>query len=309
MLSVITKKPISQHRGLGTSLLYACGGEFSERVQHRRRSVERLNPALGRWEIVEKMVTRHIRSYESVPAVIGDYIYVCGWGHADSAERYSMINNQWEDIPSMPRNRSAGAALAWQNQLLVVGGVHSDWRHWGDPFRLCYSFDPRHSQWENAFALQTPRGGAAFVILDGCLYVLGGDASDLELPNNQSSQGDYPEALDLVERYCFADRTWTTLPPMLEARYAAAAASVGGQLYVAGGANVNQPLRSAERFDPATNSWYQLPPMSCVRVKPGAAAIREVVDKDPNVLQQEPPMRSDDDGTQQSNESSDSESS
>ncbi|CAE8591865.1 unnamed protein product [Polarella glacialis] len=77
---------------------------------------------------------------------------------------------------------------------------------------------------------------------------------------------------------------------MLEARYAAAAAVVGGQLYIAGGADGDQGLRSAERFDPATNSWYHLPPMSCVRVRPGAAAIREVVDKDPNAQETEAHM-------------------
>lgn len=283
----------------GRGMLYACGGEVWG--PNGRRSVERLNPTLGRWEIVEKMARCHTTT---VPVALGDHIYVCGGGFAcydDSAERYSMIENRWEKLPNMPCTRNDGTAMVWQDRVLLVAGVNS---HDNDlATSTCVSFDPSQNRWADAMTLQTPRQGAACALLNGELYVCGGNGSEFII---EDEQGGYPEALRLVERYRFADETWETLPPMLDARYAAAAAVLGGQLYIVGGADGSQCLRSAERFDPATNSWYRLPPMLSVRVRPGAAAIREVVDKDPNLHESEPSKYSDYEESRSENEEEDS---
>ena len=53
----------------------------------------------------------------------------------------------------------------------------------------------------------------------------------------------------------------------------AAAVSLGGRLYVAGGDGGDISLASAERFDPQRNLWESLPPMSYERDKASAAAM------------------------------------
>jgi len=66
---------------------------------------------------------------------------------------------------------------------------------------------------------------------------------------------------------------WTPAPPMLEARWGAAAATVGGKIYVFGGYSGGGPLRSAECFDPSTGEWEALRLMSVARSHACAAPV------------------------------------
>ena len=50
---------------------------------------------------------------------------------------------------------------------------------------------------------------------------------------------------------------WTQLPSMSIARDSHASAAVGGKLYVFGGRDARQPLRTTEVYDPASGSWAQ----------------------------------------------------
>eukprot|EP00747_Dinoflagellata_sp_TGD_P008578 gnl/TRDRNA2_/TRDRNA2_118202_c3_seq1.p1 gnl/TRDRNA2_/TRDRNA2_118202_c3~~gnl/TRDRNA2_/TRDRNA2_118202_c3_seq1.p1 ORF type:complete len:138 (+),score=22.08 gnl/TRDRNA2_/TRDRNA2_118202_c3_seq1:3-416(+) len=68
-------------------------------------------------------------------------------------------------------------------------------------------------------------------------------------------------SLTVVERFDPLAGTWELLPPMLEARSAAAAAEVAGKLYVCGGHGGRGGRRTAEVFDPTLRVWTQLPQM------------------------------------------------
>jgi hypothetical protein len=102
---------------------------------------------------------------------------------------------------------------------------------------------------------------AAGGVLDGVLYVVGG-----QLEDGSSS--------DVVEAYDIAANTWTTVAPLPEARTGAAAAVVDGTLYVIGGTNAAgavQPTLFA--YDPGLDSWTTGPALPVARTLLAAVGV------------------------------------
>lgn len=99
----------------------------------------------------------------------------------------------------------------------------------------------------------------------GKLHVCGGHDGQKDL--------DAAECLDLDMG------VWCALPPMLNERHGAAAASACGQLFVCGGASSLRPLKSAEVFIPtrAPGTWLPLPDMSEARAGASAAVVARKV--------------------------------
>ena len=105
---------------------------------------------------------------------------------------------------------------------------------------------------------------AASPVINGRLYVCGGEQSDAGSPST---------SLD-----CFDPLLgiWQALPSMSQGRARHAAAVVGAGLYVCGGSSWRSSYasRSAEVFDTVTNTWQSLPAMVHTRCWAGAAVIR-----------------------------------
>ncbi len=72
------------------------------------------------------------------------------------------------------------------------------------------------------------RAGAAAAVLDGRLYVFGGEG------NSADATGVFAE----TESYNPAEDRWNTHPPMHTPRHGTGAAAVGRTIYVPGGADV-----------------------------------------------------------------------
>ena len=81
--------------------------------------------------------------------------------------------------------------------------------------------------WDLRAPMLTARGGCASAVLDGRIYVLGGEGA----PN---ASGVFAE----VEAYQPSNDVWTIFEPMLTPRHGTGAATVGDTIYVPGGATV-----------------------------------------------------------------------
>ena len=95
-----------------------------------------------------------------------------------------------------------------------------------------------------------PRGamGLSLAVSGGYLYAFGG--RDFTY-NNLASTSRYDPASD----------SWTALADMPAPRNWAAAAAVGGYVYVVNGSQGAGPLNTVFRYEIASNSWMVLPPM------------------------------------------------
>ena len=81
------------------------------------------------------------------------------------------------------------------------------------------------------------------------LYVAGGQSATVIRENT-------------MQQYNPATKSWISEATMPTARYQGAAASIGGQIYVAGGWGPSVPYDVLEAYNPATNAWTSLAPMS-----------------------------------------------
>ena len=127
--------------------------------------------------------------------------------------------------------------------------------------RSACRFDAATSTWSHQptalgeIGLRDP----AAATLDGRLYFAGGQRDE---PNTH---------LATVERYDVEAATargagaWETVAPMGKPRGGAAAAGIGGFLYVAGGCDASGGLAIVERYSPAANTWEALPSMITAR--------------------------------------------
>ncbi|VDQ00351.1 unnamed protein product [Trichobilharzia regenti] len=88
---------------------------------------------------------------------------------------------------------------------------------------------------------------------DNHIYALGG--------HNGENQG----RLDSAERYTLHENLWQTIASMNRVRSDAAAAELGGKVYVAGGFEGRRYHDSAEYYDPQTNQWTLVSRMNSPR--------------------------------------------
>src|SRR6185436_17673476 len=153
---------------------------------------------------------------------------------------FALISNveaqQWVKVQSMNGMRHSHATVTGPDGMIYVIG--------GDDFGQCFQtveqYNPRtNTQWvPRAKMPGGPRCHPSAVVgADGFIYVIGGSFGSV--------------ALDRVERYDTATGTWTSLPPLNEARVRPAVA-VGPDLriYAIGGTDAaGQPVTSIEAWN------------------------------------------------------------
>ncbi len=113
-------------------------------------------------------------------------------------------------------------------------------------------------RWTSRAAMFTPRSRAGAALIDGRLYVVGGE----------NGGGDTA----VLEMYDPAYDAWQSLPSRPAAARGAAAAALGEQLYISGGCAGEQALDRLDRYDPATQAWAAAPRLPKPRCGHAAAA-------------------------------------
>lgn len=120
--------------------------------------------------------------------------------------------------------------------------------------------------WATQLADPVPREYAASAVLDGKVYVMGGQRTDT---------GFIPgPATNLVEVYDPASNTWSAATPMPTARMGLVAAVMNGRIYVIGGRTdgySTSAVGTVEVFDPGTQLWTTGNPMPTPRYFAAAA--------------------------------------
>jgi hypothetical protein len=136
-----------------------------------------------------------------------------------------------------------------------------------------YVMDPHAGVWLHGPNLPSPRQDAAAAVLGGRIYVIGGfgaggnptDTTFVLEPapgTNLAPSPDQPPAPTLPVG------TWSTVRPIPEVIDHAAAATLDGYIYVAGGTVEKLVTNKFWRYDPASDSWASLPPLPIPRYAP-----------------------------------------
>ncbi len=163
----------------------------------------------------------------------------------------------------MPGPRAAGAAVAPNNSIFIVGGA--------DGSRLVaptYEYNVITRQWRSVAAIPTPRDHLAAVAVDGKVCAVGGRRLSL--------------SLNLATFECYDPRAdaWVRMPDAPTARGGVGAAAYDRRVYLIGGEQPSGTHREVEIFDMRTNAWTRGPDLPTARHGLGVVAVQATKELD-----------------------------
>ncbi len=204
--------------------------------------------------IFEKMGVQS-RTEATIEAVRRGWIEVPGAGPATAAKLdppvWEPLEETWRPWRTLAVLVALGLALIlafWPQRSASVAPDRGA-RFTTDAGLASAPILPRRDapRWAAMPPMFTPRSRAAGGVVDGRLYVVGGE--------NES--GD----VDVMEMYDPALETWQSLPPRPTAARNAAAAGLDNLLFVVGGCSGDAALDRVDRYDPATGEWTTAAPL------------------------------------------------
>lgn len=168
-------------------------------------------------------------------AVVDGKIYCIGW---PTCWKYDPETNNWITIASVPVS-TGGAVVAYQNKIYLIGG---------NPTQV---YDPVTDTWENRTSIPTTRSSLQANVVDGKIYLIGGQMpAGLYQIFPLSSNDVYDPETD----------SWSTMAPIPVPVTGYASAVLEDKIYIISGAHEGQPnypppTDLVQIFDPATNQW------------------------------------------------------
>jgi non-specific serine/threonine protein kinase len=177
------------------------------------------------------------------------------------------LASAWQSRADMPFDLDEPRAAALDGAIYLVGGIHGIEEASDGSFELESSdeltrFDPASETFTELAPMPRALNHIGVVPYDHHLYVLGGYQRRLD---RNTGDGFF--------RYDPKTDHWSQMPPMPTSRAAMAAAAIGDELIVAGGARDNVPLSETIAFDFDSGRWTRLPDMHSEREHVGAAAL------------------------------------
>lgn len=183
--------------------------------------------------------------YDGVALVLNDYIYIIGGKYMSSStpvvvnsnRRYSIENNTWENLGTVPYFVSQHTGGVLNNKIYIYGGNNG-----GETLGLLYEYDPSTNTWTQKTS-GASRQNHATVVLDGLMYSMGG--------YNQSYK------LKTMQAYSADTDTFSTKAAMVNDREGLTADIINGKIYAIGGIG-NTSVLANECYDPVTNTWTSM---------------------------------------------------
>ena len=208
---------------------------------------------------------------EIYPAVLDGRIIVAGGvlsqapGFTDQVEAYDVKLDRWTALAPLPEGRHHIALAEAGGKIYGIGGFSGaipDWR----AHATVFVYDPQANRWSAGPALPQARAEGVVAPVNGKIYFIGGRVPDS--PDaahiNQHADTARGEVLDV------RSSRWERIADAPTARNSAAAAVIGGKIYVVGGRQMvkqadgrQRPVNVAtlEVYDPASGRWESRAPM------------------------------------------------
>ena len=195
--------------------LYAVGGSSESPDEPVDASpCESYDPAKDCWTPVESLPG--VRAQHSAVTLGSRHILITGGLEGEhvlnSCYAFDVRSGSWEQRANLLTPRADHTCLSFDNRIYICGGWYED-----DTSRILVSsidcYDPSSDSWSVVTHVPTPRFHAGVVIVDSCLYVIGGFISDVPfdrgtgliecfdlIKGQWNSQTDYPQ--DIWEHVC-----------------------------------------------------------------------------------------------------------
>lgn len=215
-------------------LLYVVGALTGDYPEEQSLShVLVYDPVADRWSEGPE-VPEHRRRGAAGVVVHEGRIYLVGGntrghmsGYVPWMDVLDLATGQWRELADAPHARDHFHAVVIDGLLYAAGGRLSS-HDTGDTLSMTIPevdvYDIASDRWQTLDApLPTPRAGAAAVVVDGELVVLGGESAG-QVPGHSE-----------VEAYAPAAARWRSLAPLPRGRHATQAVMLGTSLHVVAG--------------------------------------------------------------------------
>ncbi|XP_034470847.1 kelch-like protein 33 [Hippoglossus hippoglossus] len=230
-----------------TGQLYVFGGKKYYGTCDTLNSVYRYDPHQNSWESLADM--QQMRCLFSVVVLDGKMFSIgghCDPEYIESVERYCPTSNSWSFTWPLDLPLGGHVAKVLQGQILVSGGLNSDYRCLSSMFRY-------HPETGSTYLanMTKPRAKHCMETLDGRLYVAGGTTAGA--PVNVVDMFD-------CEVYNLETDTWTAITSLLLPHVGAGSAVLEGKFYVLGGYSHedSSDTNMVHRYDPTTQRWENM---------------------------------------------------
>jgi N-acetylneuraminic acid mutarotase len=168
-----------------------------------------------------------------------------------SVWRYDVATNTWSAMPSLPEARGGGTMVLLGRTLHYVGGSDLNRADRAEHWTLALDGG---TSWTLAAALPLARNHLGSVVLNGKIYVVGGQ-------RGQDAAAIYAGVVDVWDP---AANTWTAAAslPTPRSHIAAATFVLDGRIIVIGG-ETSYGVSTAQvvAYSPSSNTWVQLTPV------------------------------------------------
>lgn len=229
-----------------------------------------------------------------VVVVADGRLFVCGGRNQDgqalaSVEVFDPRSGSWSSGPPLLSTRVNAAACFHNRRFYICGGEGNC----EEALSTTEVLDLKNLQdgWQPGPVLKVARLGCTSAVYQGCLYIIGGTKSggsrsrswkSVEVLNLEDvSSGGIPSGHTTSKG---ADckvgtlRHWEPGPELNVGRCFAAAALLGGLVYVAGGSEDGlAPLNSVEVLDRDGKSWGPGPKLAVGRIGPAGTVIENAL--------------------------------
>jgi len=205
------------------------------------------------WKDVEEIPTprEHLGA-----ASDGRYVYAVG-GRALSAdqnsaalERYDPASDSWDELKAMPEPTGSVGATYAGGRIIAIGGEGTT-----DVSDAVQAYDISKESWSQLPALPTARHGVTVSAIDNAVYAVGGATEPGHVGSTKEA-----DVLDLSgkasETKEFAGLKWSPIADAPSKRQYAAAAEVGGRVWLIGGISEDETATAeTAAYDRTINNW------------------------------------------------------
>lgn len=182
--SLTTPLPIPLNHAMpavANGRVYLIGGQTDAGSAYTNTVFE-YNPGTSNWTERARMPTARSAG---AAAVIGNLIYVAGGRPPRGSDFavYDAVSNQWTTLPNLPTQRNHLGAGAIDGKVYVVGGRFE--AGFSSPMTpILEVYDPASRLWTTNAPMPAARGGINTMVVDGCLFVFGGEGPpNIVFPN------------------------------------------------------------------------------------------------------------------------------
>jgi N-acetylneuraminic acid mutarotase len=263
-------------KGVISGKLYLFGGFIEGNDGPQVRS-DVYDPKTNTWTRIADLPTRVTHGGT---AVDGTKVYICGGfvgtgpflGQQDYGTTdvwiYDAGTNAFSKAPALPAPRGSGACVRIGRELHFMGGVdlqrvdHAD--HW------ILDLDHPEQGWKKSTPLPEPRNHFATAVVDGKIYVIGGQLGDDDATGAKTN----------LWLFNPSTSTWQILPnlPQPMAHVTEATIVHRGRILIFGGiAPGGSLIADVNAYNSRTGVWSKLTPLPAPRYTGDAAVIDDVI--------------------------------